>query len=193
MGDILKFRTNIPESPLQLAFDEGVPCESQFGDQVRFKLVDERVMFCSPFVARKIADLGIRRNVPFSMCKKEVKKGNRNSFEWEILRLDGQGSPTPTVAAVAAVTAPVLAAKATKAQVNPVTQQTQVSTPQVIAPGKYTELFKRAMRTAIDVARDGENYAAEGGWKLQLDGRCVTTMAITISIDFLKQQQGRAS
>ena len=88
--EVVKFLTNIPVETA-LKFDTGRACTSQYsGDQVCFTLYDDRKMYVSPALAQKITELGIRRDVPFSITKKEVRVGNRKGVQWEIVRLDGK-------------------------------------------------------------------------------------------------------
>lgn len=53
-----------------------------------YTLTDDRRMYVSPAVARKIKDLDIVRNVPFTICKKEKQVGQRKAIDWEVARLD---------------------------------------------------------------------------------------------------------
>ena len=83
MAETVKFPANIPVA-LELKFDTGLECQSQFNgqDQVCYTLADDRRMYLSPAVARKIAVLGIVRAVPFTICKKEKQVGMRKTIEW---------------------------------------------------------------------------------------------------------------
>src|ERR1700694_977583 len=82
MAETIKFPTNIPVA-LELKFDTGLECQSQFNgqDQVCYTLADDRRMYLSPAVARKIAVLGIVRAVPFTICKKEKQVGMRKTID----------------------------------------------------------------------------------------------------------------
>src|ERR1700736_1364463 len=107
MAETIKFPTNIPVE-LQLKFDTGLECQSQFNgqDQVCYTLADDRRMYLSPAVARKIADLGIVRAVPFTICKREKQVGMRKTIEWEVALLEAPatngGDQTSTAAATEA-------------------------------------------------------------------------------------------
>src|SRR5205085_5038017 len=91
MSETVKFATNIPVE-LQLKFDTGLECQSQFNgqDQVCYTLTDDRRIYVSPAVARKITDLGIKRQMPFTLCKREKIIGNRRTLDWEVAFVETQ-------------------------------------------------------------------------------------------------------
>lgn len=51
-----------------------------------FTLCYDRKMYISPAAAQEITELGIRRDVAFSIRKKEICVGNRKGVQWEIVR-----------------------------------------------------------------------------------------------------------
>ena len=81
MADIVRPEWNVPIECV-LKFDQGVPVEGKFGDQVLYTLADDSRLYVQPSVARQIEQLGIRRGMPFVLCK---RKSGR-SIAWEITR-----------------------------------------------------------------------------------------------------------
>ena len=123
MAETVKFATNLPVA-LELKFDTGLECRSQFNgaDQVCYTLTDDRRMYVAPSLARKITDLGITRNVPFSICKREKIIGNRRTIDWEVTRTDTSSTDTSSIGTQAPEAAPhsvtVNAAPETASQMN---------------------------------------------------------------------------
>jgi hypothetical protein len=81
----LRFETNVPEV-VALKFDDGLDVEGRYGDQVMYTLEDDRVMYVPPAVRSKIQKLGIQRGDEMTICKREVKSGNRRGIEWQVGR-----------------------------------------------------------------------------------------------------------
>jgi hypothetical protein len=79
VADIVRPEWNVPIECV-LKFDQGVPVEGKFGDQVLYTLSDDSRLYVQPSVARQIEQLGIRRSMPFVLCK---RKSGR-SVAWEI-------------------------------------------------------------------------------------------------------------
>jgi hypothetical protein len=88
-SETIKFPTNVPVE-LVLKFDSGLECKSQFNgaDQVMFTCEDDRRFYVSPAVAREIEAAGVRRGVPFTICKREKSIGQRRTTYMEVKRLD---------------------------------------------------------------------------------------------------------
>lgn len=88
MGEFVQLQTNVPET-MVLAYDEGRLTETRFGDKIFYTLRDGRTLSLAPYVAAKIHELGISKDVPFSICKREVRnRGSRkSSIEFEVKRL----------------------------------------------------------------------------------------------------------
>jgi hypothetical protein len=94
MSEIVRPEWNVPIECV-LKFDQGVPVEGKFGDQVLYTLADDSRLYVQPSVARQIEQLGIRRGMPFVLCK---RKSGR-SIAWEITRKEmpaaGVAAPAP--------------------------------------------------------------------------------------------------
>ena len=95
MSEIVRPEWNVPVECV-LKFDQGVPVEGKFGDQVLYTLADDSRLYVQPSVARQIEQLGIRRGMPFVLCK---RKSGR-SVAWEITpkEMPASGAATPAPA-----------------------------------------------------------------------------------------------
>lgn len=168
---IMRFATNVPVN-VALKFDEGKPVEGQYGDQVLYTLCDDRRMYVSPIVAKKITELGIRAREEFVICKSEKRLGNRKGLEWQVYR------PTNPPVSIPAASAP-----------HPLPPQ---SMPGPIAVAKESEqsgnaaadLMPAKMRSclieAIEAVIGAEAYALSRGSKLQFTSEDICSLGISI-------------
>ena len=85
--EIVRFEMNVPQE-LVLKFAEGVMKQGRFGYQVMYSLADDRLMYVPRFVASRISALEIQPGEPFTVCKREVKNGQRKSIEWRVTRVE---------------------------------------------------------------------------------------------------------
>ena len=106
MSEIVRFETNVPVS-LALRYDEGRAVEGKYGDQVMFSVDGGGIFYVDPPVAQRIKDMGIKRFEPFTICKTEVRRGNRRFPEWVIEK----GAPVTGLPAVAAAPAAAVSAE----------------------------------------------------------------------------------
>jgi len=102
-SDFVNFETNIPQT-LALQYDDGKLTETRFGDKMFYRLVDGRTLSVQLDTATQIYELGIRRNMPFSICKREKKSGNKKTTFMDVW-VPGQDQlppvPPPSPASVA--------------------------------------------------------------------------------------------
>lgn len=171
MSDTLRFDTNVPQI-VALKFADGLPAESRFsGSQVMFTLTDDRRMYLPPIVADKIRDAGITAGEVFSICKREIKSGNRRTIEYQIETAAGSDATvsTPTSATRAANEAPKPAyippsdgnaARSLHAVAKPA--PVPVPAPAPIADSAVA-LMKMAGCGAIDAVLEMERYAQSRG------------------------------
>lgn len=90
MSEYVRFSTNIPEE-VALRFADGKQVQSRIeggADQMMYSLAGERVMYVPLHVAEKIRELHIGPGERFTVCKAEVKNGNRRGIEWQVSRVD---------------------------------------------------------------------------------------------------------
>src|ERR1051326_651084 len=84
---ILRFNVNTPVE-VALRFDDGRSVEGRYGEQIMYKLDDDRVMYVPPLVAKRIRELGIRPREVFEICKAEVHEENKRWIEWRVKRVE---------------------------------------------------------------------------------------------------------
>src|SRR5438876_9089707 len=85
--EIVRFEMNVPQE-LALKFAEGAIKQGRFGYQVMYTLADDRLMYVPRFVASRISALEIQPGEPFTICKREIKDGQRKSIEWRVTRVE---------------------------------------------------------------------------------------------------------
>ena len=155
--EVVKFQTNIPIETA-LKFDTGRPVQSQYsGDQVCFTLYDDRRMYVSPAVAAKIEELGIRRNDPFTICRRETRVGNRKGITWEIALVNANR----TEGAVQAQ--PSVPAQATREQLVQGNHNSNGHGNDAHANGNGNDALERTGKAAIDAVLAVEAYARSKG------------------------------
>src|SRR4026209_1951502 len=84
--NILRFETDTPVE-VALKYVVGRDVDGRYGLQVLYTLVDDRLMYLEPKVARRVDQLRITAGEPFSICKREVKNGQKRTTEGEVKRL----------------------------------------------------------------------------------------------------------
>ena len=188
MREILRLETNIPKV-VALAFDKGVPVEGQFGDQVRFTLEDDRIVYVDPPVAQRIEELGIRRGEEFQLCKRP-KKGAKG-LEVEVVKLKCAAAGTPAApqaakregaaAVPATVTGPVQSSAkpngAAKANGN------GAPVPVVFTGTGAGDFLLSALVNSVDIWLATQQYAKAKGLDLAITTEDVRALAITAFIN----------
>lgn len=182
----LKLQTNLPEV-LALKFaGPGIPVSSQFaGDQVMYTLTDDRKLYVAPIVAAKIDALELGVGELFSICKREVTRGNRRTVEYQVALVPCDGTTDSSPEKPAASSAVVPTAKRT--------EQSQNSPAVVLGAGAsvvQSEGLAACFRAAVDVALDAVAYAKQRGLLLTPQFEDVRAMAATLHID--RQKRGAA-
>jgi hypothetical protein len=196
MREIVRFETNIPQI-VSLAFDTGKMVEGRFGDQVMYSLEGDNLMYVPPIVADRIDKAGIRKGDQFSVCKAEVKQGNRKSIEWQVLKLEGTGPATPPQAAKPDGGAPK-AVTTCAVQSQPTTNGNKVNGGQPIPPsvpfigtgaGQY---LLSALVNTIDICEAAGKYAQAKGLAIQFTSEDIRALAITAFIQHSRENGGRS-
>jgi hypothetical protein len=88
---IIRAEINVP---LQLAYRDAEPVQGQYGDQVKYTLVDGRITYVDAHVAAKIDALGIQPGQPFTLLKRK----DGRAYVWQIT--PGAGATTPPAPAL---------------------------------------------------------------------------------------------
>jgi hypothetical protein len=74
---IIRAEANVP---LELAYRDAEPVQGNFGDQVKYTLVDGRITYLDANVAAKIDALGIEPGQPFTLLKRK----DGRAYVWQI-------------------------------------------------------------------------------------------------------------
>jgi hypothetical protein len=107
MADKVVFSTNVPESDA-LKFANGKRVESRYNDyEVYYSLTDRRALDATPALDARITALGPAAGEVFTICKREIRDGNRKRIEWQVTPSERQEAPQEPAAA--AVPAPAAA------------------------------------------------------------------------------------
>lgn len=94
MSDFVDLETNITQT-VAMAFDDGKLVETRYGDKMFFTLVDGRCLSLKPEAALPLHELGVRRNQPFCICKREKKNDKGKKFSVIDIWLPGDGETQP--------------------------------------------------------------------------------------------------
>ena len=62
----------------------------RYGEQVRYSLTDDRIMYVPLYVEQRFRELAIGAGEPLLLCKQQVKNGDRNRTEWSVKRAPEQ-------------------------------------------------------------------------------------------------------
>ena len=89
MNEIVKFPANTPVE-VTLQSEAGERVAGRYGEQVRYALTDDRIMYVPLYVEQRIRELAIGAGEPLLLCKQQVKNGDRNRTEWSIKRAPQQ-------------------------------------------------------------------------------------------------------
>jgi hypothetical protein len=89
MNDIVKFPINTPVK-VALQSEAGERVAGRYGDQVRYALTDDRIMYVPLYVEQRFQELAIGAGEPLLLCKQQVKNGDRNRTEWSVKRAPQQ-------------------------------------------------------------------------------------------------------
>jgi hypothetical protein len=90
MPTTIRFDFNVPVE-VALQNNAGITVAGRYSDRVMYALVDDRRMYVAPYVAQRIAELGIRPGELIQICKRHVITGRRKTVNWLIERVDPDG------------------------------------------------------------------------------------------------------
>ena len=89
MNEIVKFPINTPVE-VTLQSEAGERVDGRYGEQVRYSLTDDRIMYVPLYVEQRFRELAIGAGEPLLLCKQQVKNGDRNRTEWSVKRAPEQ-------------------------------------------------------------------------------------------------------
>jgi hypothetical protein len=139
MADKIQFSANVPES-VALKYANGKRVESRYNDyEVYYSLTDGRALYASPALDKKITELAPAAGEVFTICKREIRDGNRKRIEWQVTPSESQQAPQE--AASAAAPAPVAAPSRPESVAAPVA---------VSEAGTMTQIMGGSLIAAID-------------------------------------------
>jgi hypothetical protein len=83
----------VPESDA-LKFANGKRFESRYNDyEVYYSLTDRRALYATPALDAKITALCPAAGEVFTICKAEIRDGNRKRIEWQVTPSETQEAP----------------------------------------------------------------------------------------------------
>jgi len=182
MADKVVFSTNVPESDA-LKFANGKRVESRYNDyEVYYSLTDGRALYASPALDKKITELAPAAGEVFTICKAEIRAGNRKRIEWQVTPSEPEKArEEPTAAA-----APAPAAATSRLE--------SVAAPVAVSEaGTMAQIMGGALIAAIDSLAAAAKYAADKhGWKLEFNEEDIRASANSVFIQFWKDRETRA-
>ncbi|HEV3332005.1 MAG TPA: hypothetical protein VG096_13530 [Bryobacteraceae bacterium] len=89
MNEIVKFPSNTTVE-VTLQSEAGERVQGRYGEQVKYSLADDRIMYVPPYVEQRIRELAIGAGEPLLLCKQQVKNGDWNKTEWSVKRAPQQ-------------------------------------------------------------------------------------------------------
>ena len=203
--NILRFEANTPVQ-VALKYDGGRDVDGRYGPQVLYNLADGRLMYIESKVARHIEELKIKAGELFSICKREVKNGQKSCIHWEVKRVDAIPKPGgPKVVQPADVSTSAMVQSSRSTAVSCPAQSPQRSNGQVAAPGLFAEVIplterdeaitletqlrasipglaklESALKTAIAAAAGAERFGREIGYEVRFAPNDIRTIAIEV-------------
>ena len=184
--NILRFEANTPVQ-VALKFDGGRDVEGRYGPQVLYTLADGRLMYLEPKAARRIDELKITAGEPFSICKREVKNGQRSGIQWEVKRMEPVPKPGgPKLVSPGGVYAPPQCSNGQEAkpglffEAEPLTDCDAATTLETQLRASIPGLAKLeyALKTAIAAAAGAEQFGSQIGYAVHFAPDDIRAIAI---------------
>jgi hypothetical protein len=205
---ILRFVTDTPVE-VSLKYDGGRDVDGRYGPQVLYTLSDDRLMYLERKVARQIEELNITTGELFSICRREIKNGQKRSFEWEVERVESVPPRSePTLVQLISADESVISlpaqslvdiqpsdvgqhsngSTAAKPEVNQQHQAVNGNVPVPLASKvrpsiSSTTKLEFALKTAIAAAAGAEQFGHEIGYVVRFAPDDIRAMAITVLIN----------
>lgn len=89
----LRFEVNVPQLLTLDSAPEGIHSKGQYGDQYQYYFAGNQVAWLDPHVRDAIVSTGAQRGDELSICKREVKRGNRRGIEWHVDLIHDETQP----------------------------------------------------------------------------------------------------
>ncbi len=193
---ILRFNINTPVE-VALRWDDGRRVEGRYGEQVMYRLEDDRVMYVPPVVANRIRELGIRARETFEICKAELHEENRRWVEWHVKRTEGPRHPASSPNAPEAAACVLDNAQNHR---NGTTEQTAARRPlafetttdgtllPVPVSGAGISAMELALDGAAEIAQRVESRARMHNYSLQFTSEDVRAIGLTMFIQAMRER-----
>jgi len=196
-NSILRFNVNAPVE-VALRWDEGKRVEGRYGEQVLFTLLDERVMYVPPIVAKQIHELGIRAHEAFEICKAELRDENKRWIEWRVKRIDQPRHPaeSPNAPDTAAAGLNNQAQNHRNGSTNGAEARQplefQASADGTLLPvpvnGAGITCMELAMNGAAEIAQRVESRARMRNYSLQFTSEDIRAIGLTMFIQAMRER-----
>jgi len=184
MADKLIFDTNVPVT-IALKFATGKRVESRYNDyEVFYSTTDGRCFYATPTLDSRIQALEPAAGEEFTVCKREVREGNKKRVEWQVTRSIDANEPGPNEP-ITTPPAPVVA----KPSANITDANRQHSAPSL----SMTQILSGALISSIDALIVARDYAASKGievdLRLDFNGEDARTLSSTAIIQYFKDAE----
>jgi hypothetical protein len=186
--DKISFQTNVPQT-IALKYANGKRVESRYNEyEVYYTTTDGRALYATPALDARLTAFEPEANVPFSVCKVEMKEGNNKRIEWQVLPVKQQQPALQTPAAVAIASARAEA---------PLSQPQHTASAPAPAPPParltMTQMMGGALIASIDALTAAREYGATKGWELEFDAYDVRASAVAIFDRYFDQVKEHAA
>lgn len=193
--DKVQFETNVPQS-LALKYASGKRVESRYNEyEVYYSTTDGRALYASPALDQKIVEFQPEAGVPFQICKREVKEGQRKRIEWQVLPAAANAAPAPAPAAVStrqpASEAPAAAQQTTQNH-NAPNGSTSPQSSALPMQATLTQLMSGALVASIDSLAAAREYGKTKGFNLDFNEEDVRTVGNAIFIQYFRDAENRS-
>jgi hypothetical protein len=182
----LSFETNVPQT-VALKYANGKRVESRYNDyEVYYSLADGRALYAPPALAERIAALEPAPGEEFSICKREMREGNKRRIDWQVLPVAAKhearkpASPTP---------APAPANEPRNGSSTCISPQSTAAMP---AQATMTQMMGGALIASIDALLAARDYAAQKGLALTWNEEDVRATAASIFIQYFREAENRS-
>jgi hypothetical protein len=196
--NILRFEANTPVQ-VTLKYDGGRDVAGRYGPQVLYTLADGRLMYLEPKAARRIDELKITAGEPFSICKSEVRTGQKRKVEWDVKRLEptarlelvphGSGELGHATQSSGRSADAALDRQQREPDMNGSAATTLETELRASIPGLAK--LEHALKTAIAAAAGAEQFGHEIGYEVHFAPVDIRAIAIEILMNGSKDTLGR--
>jgi hypothetical protein len=177
----VQWEVNIAQT-VALKYADGKRVESRYNEyETMFSLIDGRVLYASPALSEKIAALEPAAGEEFTICKREIRDGQRKRIEWQVGPVAEDRSQEPEDRR-----------PAPPAPVGPRPVPAKAPAPVAAPANSMTEIMTSSLIAAIDALDAAAQYAERKGTILACGADETIRVANSIFIQFWKDRETRA-